>query len=567
MILAWALATPQTAAADIIVPDDFNTITAALAAIEAGLTTERVITLEPATYIESVSLAATLPSGIVLRGRETARTVFNGTISINDAVNVRISNLRFTGGGPAVQISGGSATISNNVFQLAGGATAITITALVPDILNNVFYRGAVAIDAGGNVMTLENNVFVQNGETLINEGPGSVITHNAFFGAAAFGEEVVVGDPLFVDSDLGDFHLRTDSPLIDTGIGTDNLDSTTSDIGAYGGDNAEGLPYPVQGLDIESIDSDGLENSVTLEWSANPWYQLGGYRLYYDTDSGAPYEGTGADEGDSPIDIEIEPGEATVFTISGLTAADASAITPPVLAPPEPADRSLRLSWSESPDATGYVVHYRIDGADDESAVDVGNVTQYSLTGLENGTDYRVHVTAYIQRSYVFAVTAFAVFNTATQSDFSAQVTADIGPQAGSLPSNEFVEFPEAIIAFPDLPESNGCFIATAAFGFYGAAEVRSLRRFRDEYLMTHAPGRAFVAWYYRHSPDWAAALHEHPALKPLVRLALLPVIVMARFAEQVPPTLQWSMTCLALVLITAGVMRRRRIDTVSLR
>ncbi len=55
---------------------------------------------------------------------------------------------------------------------------------------------------------------------------------------------------------------------------------------------------------------------------------------------------------------------------------------------------------------------------------------------------------------------------------------------------------------------------------------ELRVLRRFRDQYLMTNMPGKAFVAWYYRHGPTGAEFLNAHPWLKPAVRAALLPLI-----------------------------------------
>ncbi len=549
LLAAIAAAVPAAAQAVLVVPGDYASIDAALAAIADGATTERTIIVEPGTYNETLNVPLALPAGVELIGRETARTVLSGTLTINNIGDFRISNFSFTGAGPAVQVIGSTVTIENNVFRMNDDGVAIASSLSQPVILNNVFWRGGVAVDAGGNPLTLVNNAFAQNGATLVSEGPGSEITHNAFFGVDAFGNAAVTGDPRFVAPDPGDFHLRAGSPLIDAGFGEDTLDGTTADIGAYGGDFAEGRPFPVQGLEVVSTESDGLDHRVTLAWSANPWYRLGGYRLHYDTDGGAPYAGAGADEGDSPIDTEIGPGAETTFTINGLTAADGSGLAPPVLAPPVPGNNRLALRWSASPGATGYVIHYRVDGGNDPGEIDVGDVTAYTLTGLENGTDYRIHVTAYAQQRYAFAVTAWPTFDTLLDSAFSAQVTADVGPQADSLPSNEIVDFPEPIVVFPDLPDKGGCFIATAAFGHYGADQVRLLRRFRDEVLMTHAPGRAFVAWYYRHSPRWAATLESQPGLKPLVRAALLPMIAMAALVLHAP---------VAAVLMTgaAGLM-----------
>ena len=42
----------------------------------------------------------------------------------------------------------------------------------------------------------------------------------------------------------------------------------------------------------------------VTLARDANTEPDLAGYGIYYDTDSGDPYYGTGASDGDSPVDI-----------------------------------------------------------------------------------------------------------------------------------------------------------------------------------------------------------------------------------------------------------------------
>ena len=73
----------------------------------------------------------------------------------------------------------------------------------------------------------------------------------------------------------------------------------------------------------------------------------------------------------------------------------------------------------------------------------------------------------------------------------------------------------------------NNGaCFIATAAYGSYLEPQVALLRAFRDEYLLTNAPGRAFVRFYYRYSPPVAEVIAEYPALKSGVRALLAPLV-----------------------------------------
>ncbi len=53
---------------------------------------------------------------------------------------------------------------------------------------------------------------------------------------------------------------------------------------------------------------------TVTLSWDASP-STIVGYKIYYDTSSSAPLEGTGADEGGAPIDV----GNVLTYTVHGL--------------------------------------------------------------------------------------------------------------------------------------------------------------------------------------------------------------------------------------------------------
>jgi hypothetical protein len=70
------------------------------------------------------------------------------------------------------------------------------------------------------------------------------------------------------------------------------------------------------------------------------------------------------------------------------------------------------------------------------------------------------------------------------------------------------------------------GCFIATAAYGSYMAADVVTLRLFRDRYLLTNPAGQAFVAFYYTVSPPIADFIAKHEPLRMMTRIALTPVV-----------------------------------------
>jgi hypothetical protein len=98
-------------------------------------------------------------------------------------------------------------------------------------------------------------------------------------------------------------------------------------------------------------------------------------------------------------------------------------------------------------------------------------------------------------------------------------------------------------------------CFIATAAFGSYENRYVKVLRQFRDEVLLPTGIGRAFVDWYYAHSPPLAAFIAEHRAARIATQLALWPVIALAALWLY---TAAW-MKLAALALVVLALKRRR--------
>ena len=70
------------------------------------------------------------------------------------------------------------------------------------------------------------------------------------------------------------------------------------------------------------------------------------------------------------------------------------------------------------------------------------------------------------------------------------------------------------------------GCFIATAAWESYLEPHVRVLQDFRDHYLITNRPGKAFVDYYYSISPPIADYIKQHESLRTATRFILTPIV-----------------------------------------
>ncbi len=108
-------------------------------------------------------------------------------------------------------------------------------------------------------------------------------------------------------------------------------------------------------------------------------------------------------------------------------------------------------------------------------------------------------------------------------------------------------------------------CFVATAAYGSPMEPEVRTLRSFRDRFLLPTAPGRAFVGAYYRTSPPLARAIAERPLWRTLARGLLWPVVGFARSAlwaseNRVAAVALAAVSTLAAAYATSLFLSRRR-------
>jgi putative CocE/NonD family hydrolase len=112
--------------------------------------------------------------------------------------------------------------------------------------------------------------------------------------------------------------------------------------------------------------------------------------------------------------------------------------------------------------------------------------------------------------------------------------------------------------------PSPGICFIATAAYGTPMAEEIQILREFRDEYLLPNSLGQAFVNFYYNVSPPIAEFIIEHPVLKPIVRVGLLPAVAMSTLAVNTTPAEKITIVGLSVlvsVILAVWVRRQRRV------
>ncbi|MBI5778020.1 MAG: SBBP repeat-containing protein [Planctomycetes bacterium] len=74
-------------------------------------------------------------------------------------------------------------------------------------------------------------------------------------------------------------------------------------------------------------------------------------------------------------------------------------------------------------------------------------------------------------------------------------------------------------------------CFIATAVYGSPTHPNVLTLKKFRDNRLLTNHAGRHLVRWYYKISPPIAEHLKHSPFQASLVKTALSPIVYTIRY------------------------------------
>jgi len=107
----------------------------------------------------------------------------------------------------------------------------------------------------------------------------------------------------------------------------------------------------------------------------------------------------------------------------------------------------------------------------------------------------------------------------------------------------------------------ADACFIATASFGTLLHPCVRTLRDFRDSYLMHSDWGQQIVNLYYSVSPPIAAVIARSVGLRYLVRALLLPVIAFSWIALHLGLPGALFVGTLLTILLGWSLHRMRRV------
>lgn len=108
----------------------------------------------------------------------------------------------------------------------------------------------------------------------------------------------------------------------------------------------------------------------------------------------------------------------------------------------------------------------------------------------------------------------------------------------------------PDAVVGLLD---DKSCFIATATFGSPMAPEVVTFRQFRNEFLLTNAPGKAFVKFYYQYGPIAANWVSQNEVVKTVSLAVLWPLLIFAKLS------LAFGFIPAALVALISGVVSAR--------
>ncbi|NQU05967.1 MAG: choice-of-anchor D domain-containing protein, partial [Calditrichaeota bacterium] len=276
------------------VPDDYETIQAAIDAAEDGDS----ILVHPGTYTENIHYSdknIVIGSLWMMTGDDAYvdSTIIDGDdggITVNMRENLTseavLSGFTITGGsasyGGGIYINASSPVLDHLLItanHASRWGAGIYCTHAAQPTLINVTAAGNTADIGNAGIHTYDNSdaivvssVFWDNVPS--NVSAGMTVSYSCFEGGYA-GNENIDADPLFIDSDNGNYHLIQDSPCIDTGDPDAPADPDESrvDMGTF-----RYIPTPSIAVSPDTLDFDEvamgqrgvMSLTITNEGSAN---------------------------------------------------------------------------------------------------------------------------------------------------------------------------------------------------------------------------------------------------------------------------------------------------------
>lgn len=186
-----------------------------------------------------------------------------------------------------------------------------------------------------------------------------------------------------------------------------------------------------------------------------------------------------------------------------------------------------INLSWTDnSTDEVGFRIERRTADSTFLEITTVGaDTTFYSDTGLLPYTTYYYRVRAY---------------NLSENSPYSNQASATTSVKYDDDDNTHWY-----------------CYIGTIISGTPAERHLKTLRDFRDKYLLTNGPGRMFVKVYYRISPSLAELVRQSEFARLAGRMILIPVIYAAIYPE--------TFLIFPVLLLSLYIVRRMRISALQ--